>query len=206
MCCLTCGVSFEPKQNGRKFCSRKCAGINLGKSRAANYPRHEVKTLDDGTCAIEPSNGGQVLFDAEDAELITPHRWARAKSSRYTEYALTTIRTRSPNTISMHRLLLQPGPGFVVDHINGNGLDNRRVNLRICTHAQNMCNRRKTASASSKWVGVNRIKRTGKWQAKVGKQYLGVFENELDAARAYNAKAIEVFGDFVRLNEVNDGI
>jgi hypothetical protein len=100
----------------------------------------------------------------------------------------------------MHRLFAG-APGMDVDHINGNGLDNRRCNLRPATRSQNNMNRAKRRGVS-KFKGVS--PKRGKWRAylKTGKKQhnLGVFESEYDAARAYDVKAKEMFGEFARVN------
>lgn len=94
-----------------------------------------------------------------------------------------------------------------VDHINGDFRDNRVENLRACTQAQNCANRTSRRGSSSQFLGVSRLGNKGKWIAQIkpaGKpgMYLGVFSSEEDAARAYNAAAMEVHGEFARLNEV----
>lgn len=94
----------------------------------------------------------------------------------------------------------------MVDHINGDALDNRRQNLRLCVSAQNQRNRQKTPlPTSSRYKGVSRTKRErGKWAAHIEKggkkTHLGVFGDETDAARAYDAAAREFFGEFARCN------
>ena len=98
------------------------------------------------------------------------------------------------------------------DHINRNRLDNRRANLRLCTYAQSARNVSKQAShngrkCSSKYKGVTLRKKSGLWMARIDKDYeqyhLGYFENEEDAARAYNEAAIELHGEFASLNEIS---
>jgi hypothetical protein len=106
----------------------------------------------------------------------------------------------------MHREIAGPGPGQVVDHINHDGLDNRRCNLRVCSHAENVRNQRGQYGRSSRYKGVSRDRRLGKWRAQIwhnGKHtYLGLHDSETAAAEAYNAKARELFGEFAYLNEV----
>jgi hypothetical protein len=94
--------------------------------------------------------------------------------------------------------------GLLVDHRNGDGLDNHRDNLRIATRSQNACNRHNTKSkASCRFSGLFFDKRRGKWMSRIvvnGKIFLGYFDSEIDAARAYDAAAKKYHGEFARLN------
>ena len=107
----------------------------------------------------------------------------------------------------MHReiLGLVSGDGLSTDHINHDGLDNRRLNLRICTHQQNQMNQRKPmARKSSQYKGVSWEGRAGKWVSYInhsGKHiYICYCDNEQEAALAYDTKAAELFGAFACLN------
>ncbi len=106
--------------------------------------------------------------------------------------------------IFMHRQIMNAQPGQEIDHINHDGLDNRKRNLRFCTHAQNMQNRRKVPNTSSKYKGVTWDKKKGKWMAIIMKEgrnnFLGYFTSEVAAARAYDKKALELFEEFSCLN------
>lgn len=106
-----------------------------------------------------------------------------------------------PAIIYMHRVLVRPEDGLVVDHINDRGTDNRRSNLRVCTIQQNVTRQRK-----GRWRGTCFDKKRGKWVVHIkvnGKQqHLGRFDKRTDAARAYNAAARKLFGKFARLNPV----
>jgi len=107
--------------------------------------------------------------------------------------------------VSLHREIMEEPAGLLVDHKNGDTLDNRRSNLRLATHAQNTHNRRKTRTkTSSRFIGVYYDKRTGRWAAKIKNEdrcnWLGRFESELEAARAHDEAAKKYFGEFARLN------
>ena len=95
---------------------------------------------------------------------------------------------------------MMPPDNMVVDHINHDTLDNRRSNLRICTHKQNLANRKKHKLATSKYKGVRRINRKTPWEAEISGKYIGVFKTEKEAALAYNTKAKELFDQYAYLN------
>jgi len=102
----------------------------------------------------------------------------------------------------MHRWLLCPRDGLVVDHVNRNGLDNRMDNLRESTQSQNCMNARPRVGETSRHKGVYLHRASGKWAAEIrinGKgKYLGIFADELDAAQVYKQHAEKHFGEFAR--------
>jgi len=159
-----------------------------------------------------PLTRGYVAFvDDEDYEWLSQFKWHVKKSGR-TCYAVRKV-TVAPNTYKkefMHNAIMKPKEGEQVDHIDGNGLNNCRANLRLANHQLQQANRRKTKGVS-RFKGVTRVvhkrKRTGdwiRWHARIkfnGKYIsLGYFENEEDAARAYDKKARELFGEFAKTN------
>ena len=120
-------------------------------------------------------------------------------------YAVRNVQTRGRSKrIYMHRLIMNTPDHLVCDHINHDGLDNRRRNCRNCTTAQNNANRRKSPTPSSQYLGVSYDKRRHKWVAHIkdhGKErYLGSYELEADAARAYDRAAIAIHGIYAQLN------
>lgn len=106
----------------------------------------------------------------------------------------------------LHRLIMDAPKGKDVDHINGNGLDNRRCNLRLCSRADNCKNRRLSKNNRSGYNGVSWYRDRNQWRAKIQLNHktiaLGYYKNPVDAAKAYNQAAIKYFGEFARLNSV----
>jgi len=150
---------------------------------------------------IPLSKGYVALVDATDFEFLNELRWYAAPHGR-TLYAVHGGRVgRKTRHIFMHRLILNNPRGMATDHIDGNGLNNTRANLRIANPSQNTANKRKWhRPTTSQYKGVNRYK--GRWRAYICNQHLGIFDDEIEAALAYNEAALVRFGEFARLNEV----
>lgn len=149
---------------------------------------------------ISLTRGHFAVVDDEDFNNLMRFRWhANCFSGKW--YA---FRKHNYQKISMHRQIMSAPKGMDVDHINGNTLDNRKSNLRNCTHSQNMANRGVTKQNKSGFKGVSFHKQHQKWHAKITvmrkKIHIGYFETPEDAASAYDAKAKEFFGEFARLN------
>lgn len=142
--------------------------------------------------------GHQLIVDDTDRELVLTHLW-HAIPARETFYAQSGLDTN----VYVHRLLMAAPAGVLVDHINRNGLDNRRVNLRLCNQSQNKANRPAPANNTSGYKGVSK-KRPGVWVARITVDYrsrhLGTFTDPWLAAQAYNTAALEAWGDFALLN------
>lgn len=167
------------------------------------------------TKEIPVSRGPVALVDDEDYERLCQYRWRKVGyDTDLTNYAQGRQRNSKPpyKNVRMHRLLMDPPAGMQVDHINGNGLDNRKANLRVCCQSENRRNisKYRTSSGrapSSKYKGVSWDKWARKWQAYTtidGKMmWLGRFATEGEAALAYNEAAAALHGDFARLNEVS---
>lgn len=159
---------------------------------------------------IPLSQGKYAIVDAEDYERLMQWKWYRTTIG----YAARTMHFGYKNgrkiktDITMHRFIMNTPKGMDTDHINGDRLDNRRCNLRICSHSENCKNlpiRKNLAKKSSKYKGVSWDKKTKKWVAKIMvnrvHKILGYFCEESLAAHAYNKAATECHGEFARINE-----
>jgi hypothetical protein len=155
-----------------------------------------------------PLFGCQVQIDESDAVLLIQHRWS-VKKERHTRYARTQI---DGKYVYMHRLLLGSPEGFV-DHINGDGLDNRRENLRVANQSQQNQNsighpgRRKSRYKGVFWWRNPKLASGGYWIASVtvnGNGFREYFRTEIEAAMRYNEMAKEHFGEFARLNIIEE--
>lgn len=155
------------------------------------------------------TNGFVTIVDEEDFEKVSKFNWSGILMGGGTKmYACRSIYFSKGKTklISLHRFILNVTDKHLqVDHINGNSLDNRKENLRICTGVQNRLNRSKTIKSTSGYKGVFKTYKN-KWRAQIGwknkKYYLGSYDTKEEAALIYNMKAIELFGEYANLNVI----
>lgn len=151
---------------------------------------------------IELVNHRLAQVDEEDFAFVQQWSWRAQRAGHGEWYAVC----RERPGVLMHRDILgsDVSSGLFVDHVNGDGLDNRRSNLRPCTNAQNMMNQRKRAGCSSMFKGVCLDTGKGLWVASIHmdgiKRNLGFFQSEHDAARAYDQAAEKLFGEFALTN------
>jgi len=161
---------------------------------------------------ISLTQGQVTLVDDENYEELSQRKWLahyinRGKNENC--YAMRSVylgggrKNKKYKPVKMQNEIMNPPEGMVVDHINGNGLDNRKFNLRICTQQQNVQNSR----SKGKFKGAYDSKeknRKKRWISKIGLNgktiHIGHFKTEKEAARAYDKKAIELFGEFANLN------
>lgn len=153
---------------------------------------------------IELTQDKEMIVDNDD------YIWLKDISCQFHHQGYAVHTKRIKNKIKqylVHRMILGLTDSKIkVDHINGNKLDNRKSNLRIATTQQNGMNRTKIKKFTSKYKGVGWNKRNKKWRAIIYLNnkciYIGAYKTELEAAKAYNKKAKELYGEFAKLNEV----
>ncbi len=145
------------------------------------------------------------IVDAEDAERVLMYRWSVFTPTKSAIYAQgrVSLGDGPKISISLHRYIMRPPKGLQVDHINGNGLDCRKANMRVATRSQNCSNRGKQSGGqTSVYKGVRKVNR--RWGAQIGKGgkrcHLGYFDSEIEAALAYDRAAVNLHGDFASLN------
>jgi hypothetical protein len=153
---------------------------------------------------IPLSRGLFAIVDDEDFDFLSQWKWsALASSSPGKFYAVRTTGKKEggkPRMILMHRVLVSAPLGSIVDHQDGNGLNNRRKNIRVCTHAQNMLNRVANRSLkTSHFKGVSRHT-NGKWSVWFRERYVGQFPTEQQAAAAYDREATKYDAEFALTN------
>ncbi len=154
---------------------------------------------------IALTQGYVALVDDEDFEELNQYSW-HISQNKHLIYAIRNHPVY-PNyriTVKMHRQVIRAQNGEIVDHINGNGLDNRKENLRIVTGSQNCANKRAWVGRTSKYKGVSWHKQHSKWYVSIYANkkhvFLGLYDDEIKAAKAYDRKALEIFGEFAKTN------
>jgi hypothetical protein len=149
--------------------------------------------------------GKFTLVDQKDFYQFNNFNWCPRESGQ-NNYVIRVVSGHKNRTkiISLHREIMNPPKGILIDHRNGDGLDNRRDNLRRATNSQNGYNRRKRTNTTSRFLGVYFNKKKRLWASSIkshGKRvWLGYFKSEVDAAHAYDRAAIKYHGEFARLN------
>jgi hypothetical protein len=155
---------------------------------------------------IKLTQGKIAIVDDEDYDFINQWKWQFIKNKSENIYAYRRFwdaENKIMKHVLMHRLIMKlTDKNIFIDHIDHNGLNNQKSNLRFCTKSQNGANR-KSALGVSKFLGVAPHGGNG-WQSQICKDrkkiYIGKYKTEEEAALAYNKKALELFGEFAKLN------
>lgn len=154
---------------------------------------------------IPVPSGHAVLVDETDLRALRFYHWRVHKTMSGRIYAATRNRFTG-KILYMHRFLMKAPAGSDVDHIDGDGLNNQRSNLRLCSRKENVRNSRPQVGRSSRFKGVHLCPDSGRWHARIvvdGKKvHLGRFTREGEAAAAYNKAARIHFGQFARVNSL----
>lgn len=168
---------------------------------------------------IKLTKGYVALVDDADYDFLNQWKWC-ANGIKLNIYAKRAVRKKivingdnyfASTLISMHRVIMGVDEkNIFIDHIDGNGLNNQRSNLRCCTQIQNSRNRRFTGTKTSIYKGVHQKGIANQWRANIntvdGVLHLGTYATEKEAAVAYNIAAIKYFGEFANLNKIEESI
>ncbi len=146
------------------------------------------------------------IVDVKDFESVSKLKWALHKKG-FVNHSYRNKIKKKTGSIAMHRFIIQPASGVILDHIDGDKTDNRRINLRICTSQQNTFNQKLRKTNKSGYKGVYWSKEANRWRAQIRFNksiYLGTFQSKEDAAKAYDTAATKYHGEFARLNFPED--
>lgn len=195
VCCI-CGEPFKCAFEGKPYCNKHWLRLyNNGTVEKCGRKRTNKYETKDDILIITTAKGIKILADISDYDLLSKHSWCISK----TGYPVANINKK---VIKLHRYLLHGlCEGKIVDHINGNVLDNRRNNLRICkSNSDNARNCRLSKNNKSGYSGVSMIKKTGKYRARIvvdrKEINLGHFDLYEDAVKARIAAEKKYYGDY----------
>jgi hypothetical protein len=153
---------------------------------------------------IPLTQGKFAIVDDEDFEYLNQWKWHAVKMHNlyYAAHVNVAYGSKREN-VFMHRLILKTPKGLFVDHRDRNGLNNQKDNLRNCTNQQNMQNRKISYKNKYGYKGIQLVK-SGRWIAHISvngtNQHIGTYDTPEQAARAYDNKAVEIYGEFARTN------
>jgi hypothetical protein len=191
---------------GRKYwakglCKQHYWRLYAGKdpTHRTRFDKNEIVVKGDiAEIVLYDRHGNEIqraIIDTADAQKVMNQKWCCTRSGK----SKTIYVINSSTGTHLHNVIMPAPKGMIIDHKDGDGLNNRRYNLRPATHANNMQNA-KFDKGTSKFKGVHFYKQTKKWRASIAEKHLGYFNDEHEAARAYDNAAKEMFGEFARLN------
>lgn len=154
-----------------------------------------IEIIDDYAKVINPNTDFEFLCDLEDIDIAKSYHWCNRNG-----YAINDKAGR------FHRIIMSAPNDMYVDHINHDGTDNRKKNLRLCTNAENQWNTQRQTNNISGYKGVGWYNPRKKWRVLIQingkKKYIGIYDDKIEAAKAYNEAAIKYHGEFACLNEI----
>ena len=159
--------------------------------------------IDGDVAFITLTKGYEATIDTADVALVSGKHWYAYACLNTVYAARSCIRDGVRTSVSLHRTILEVPDGMKVDHVDGNGLNNRRANLRQASHSQNICNQRRRADNRSGFKGVSPSRRTSrKWMARITvegqRKRLGYFDTPEEAHAAYVEASRRLHGNFAR--------
>ncbi|MEO2024289.1 MAG: HNH endonuclease [Fuerstiella sp.] len=159
------------------------------------------------TLEVQITRGLITTVDDVDEEIAKQFKW-HAVIRRLRTYVGANVpgtggHGKRQKYVYLHRQIMSADPHEQVDHINGDGLNNTRSNLRICTPAQNAGNRR-VSLGNSRFKGVHFCSSINRWRAQIQQETIGLFDDEVAAAAAYDSEAVLRYGEFAALNLSGD--
>jgi HNH endonuclease len=196
--CKLCGDEFYSFRQETKTCSWVCSKKYQIISMVGEM---RVPVCKNGVCELELTKGYKTFFDEEDRH----HVDGKYASVRLTKDNRQYAQVKAKGKLDvLHRIVMKAPKGMVVDHIDGDGLNNRKSNLRICLNKNNVKNSCSRKGVSS-FKGVCKTV-SGKWRSYIApdrKQiHLGIYTDEIEAAKAYNKAALKYFGKYALLNDI----
>lgn len=203
--CSFCGSTHRVSRfrGGDLYCLKhylqmRSHGMVFGEPRRRQWKN--TISIGDEYSTIVTSKGEKILVDNRKVPILTKHSWCLSK----TGYAVANINKK---TVKMHRFLTECPPGSVVDHINGNPLDNRLCNLRICSAKNNSRNKGLGQNNSSGVPGVSKLP-NGRWRVRImvnrKEKFLGSYENFEEAVQAREEAELRYFGEYSPLASRSD--
>lgn len=167
-----------------------------------NKPPVRPIRIEGDTAYVTLTRGYEAIIDAADIPLVEGWNWT-AFVTTWTVYAMRWQPSGSKqSSLKLHRVIMDAPRGVKVDHINSNGLDNRRANLRLATDSENARNSRRRSDNTSGFKGVTRCKESRRWIAQIsdrgGSRHIGRFDTPEAAHAAYLEAAARIYGDFAR--------
>ncbi len=157
---------------------------------------------------IQLTQGKVAVVDDDLFNYLNQFKWyANNLNGKFYAVRRFMVKKGKQSVILMHRDIMKPNKGFVIDHIDGDTLNNSINNLRICKHEENLRNQKINKNNKSGFKGVYFCKQRNKFRAEIKKDrqkyFLGLFIDPKDAASAYNKAAIKFHGEFAKLNKID---